>query len=208
MTSMEIARRYDLAPKDVVTFIQANATFRVKRNFQTGEITVPDDVDLDAFFAPLLGEKLEKVQAQRRQEQEELERKRRQEQEELERKRRQEQQAVEEKLRQEDRERQEAEQQNVIAVNALKQTGAEGYYQYKAISVQDMSSLFGNTGRVNTVAITNVLNRLGMEGWRLVTAYSNELGKNSLSGTVSGFTMGTNATVDENILIFEKFIRF
>lgn len=197
MTSMEIARRYDLAPKDVVTFIQANATFRVKRNFQTGEITVPDDVDLDAFFAPLLGEKLEKVQAQRRQEQEELERKRRQEQ-----------QAVEEKLRQEDRERQEAEQQNVIAVNALKQTGAEGYYQYKAISVQDMSSLFGNTGRVNTEAITNVLNRLGMEGWRLVTAYSNELGKNSLSGTVSGFTMGTNATVDENILIFEKFIRF
>jgi hypothetical protein len=41
----------------------------------------------------------------------------------------------------------------------------------------------------------------------LVTAYSNELGKNALSGGVGGALLGVNSTVDENILIFERFVK-
>ena len=51
------------------------------------------------------------------------------------------------------------------------------------------------------------LNELGIEGWHLVTAYSNELGKNALSGGVGGAVFGVNSTIDENILIFERFVR-
>ena len=184
MTAMEIAKRFGLPPKDVTAFIQANATFPVKRNYQTGEISIPDNIDINTFFAPLTGkayqEKSQKLN-----------------------------QAVESKIQQENRERRETEQQYVLAIETPKKTGADGYYQYKAVSLLDVGGLFsGNSGRVNTEAMTRVLNELGMEGWHLVTAYSNELGKNALSGGAGGVLLGTNSTVDENILIFERFVRF
>ena len=195
MTVMEIAKAYDLQPKDVTAFIQENATFPVKRNFQTGEITIPDHIDIKAFIAPLVN----KVHA----------RKLEQEQKEAEEKRQKEQLAVEAKIQQETNERRQAELQHSIAVEALKKTGAEGYYQYKAISLMDVGGLFrSNSGRVDTEAMTEALNALGMEGWHLVTAYSNELGKNAMSGGAGGFIVGTNSTVDENILIFERFVKF
>lgn len=48
------------------------------------------------------------------------------------------------------------------------------------------------------------LNKLGREGWHLKCAYTNELGHN----TTPGFSGSTNATIDQNILIFERFIKF
>ena len=54
MTVIEIAKAFNLQPKDVTAFIQANATFPVKRNFQTGEISVPDNIDIESFIAPLM----------------------------------------------------------------------------------------------------------------------------------------------------------
>ena len=195
MTAMEIAKTFNLQPKDVTAFIQANATFPIKRNFQTGEISIPDDVDIKAFIAPLINNTHKNEQ----------EREKRIVEEKL----RKEQLAVEAKIQQESRERREAELQHSIAVEALKKTGAEGYYQYKAISLMDVGGLFrSNSGRVNTEAMTQTLNALGMEGWHLVTAYSNELGKNAMSGGAGGVLLGTNSTVDENILIFERFVRF
>jgi hypothetical protein len=195
MTVMEIAKTFNLQPKDVTAFILANATFPVKRNFQTGEISIPDDVDIKAFMMPMLEKvNLDKYEQEKRAADE---------------KRRKEQLAVEAKIQQENRARREAELQHSVAVEALKKTGAEGYYQYKAISLMDVGGLFrSNSGRVNTEAMTQTLNALGMEGWHLVTAYSNELGKNAMSGGAGGVLLGTNSTVDENILIFERFVRF
>ena len=86
--------------------------------------------------------------------------------------------------------------------------GYDGYYEYKVISLLDESGFFKkNSGAVNTDAMAQTLNQLGLEGWHLVTAYSNELGKNALSGGMGGAMLGVNSTVDENILIFERFIR-
>lgn len=57
------------------------------------------------------------------------------------------------------------------------------------------------------MSMTQVLNELGLDGWHLVTAYSNELGKNALSGGIGGVMTGVNSTIDENILIFERFVK-
>ena len=195
MTVMEIARALDLQPKDLTAFIQANATFPVKRNFQTGEMSIPDSVDIKEFFAPLFKqEHLEKFdKLKQEQEAKVLE----------------EQLAIEAKIQQVNRERQETEKENSVAITSLKKMGAEGYYQYKVISLLDISGLFkNNSGRVNTEAMMQTLNELGMEGWHLVTAYSNELGKNALSGGAGGVLLGVNSTVDENILIFQRFVKF
>ena len=195
MTVMEIAKAFGLQPKDVTAFIQANATFPVKRNYQTGEISIPDNIDIQAFMMPMLQKiNIDKYEQEKRAADEKL---------------RQEQLAVEVKIQEENRARREAEQQHSIAIEALKKTGAEGYYQYKVISLMDIGGLFrSNSGRVNTEAMTQTLNELGMEGWHLVTAYSNELGKNAMSGGAGGVLLGTNSTVDENILIFERFVKF
>ena len=100
----------------------------------------------------------------------------------------------------EESERKSRELQHKARLNKLKQSGAEGYYEYKAISLQDIGGLWqNNSGRVDLTTMNSVLNELGLDGWRLVTAYSNELGKNAM--------WNTNSTVDENILIFERFVK-
>lgn len=82
----------------------------------------------------------------------------------------------------------------------LKSKGYDGYYQYRVLSLCDDGGFFNsNAGRVNTAYMMQVLNSLGLEGWHLVTAYTNELGKNSIAGL--------NSTIDENILIFERFVK-
>ena len=46
----------------------------------------------------------------------------------------------------------------------------------------DSYGLFNKeSGQVNVLMMTKVLNELGLDGWHLITAYSNELGKNSFS---------------------------
>ena len=93
-------------------------------------------------------------------------------------------------------------------MGVLTQMGLEGYYEYKVVSLLDESGIFRKkSGAVDTVAMTKTLNDLGLDGWHLVTAYSNELGKNALSGGVGGAMLGINSTVDENILIFERFVK-
>ena len=110
-----------------------------------------------------------------------------------------------ERMAQEDADRKQKEIQHMMRLNKLKQSGADGYYEYKAISLQDENGMFrSNSGRADITSMNEVLNELGLEGWRLITAYTNELGKNAFSG--GGF--GVNATVDENILIFERFVKF
>ena len=64
-----------------------------------------------------------------------------------------------------------------------------------------------NAGGIYSSTIESTLNQLGLDGWHLRCAYTNELGKNSNSGGYGGFSTGTNSTIDQNILIFERFVR-
>lgn len=112
------------------------------------------------------------------------------------------------RLQNEEKQRKEREKQYQTRLSKLKETGSGGYYEYKVISMFDESGLFRkNSGKVDTIAMTQTLNELGLDGWHLVTAYSNELGKNALSGGAGGAIFGVNSTVDENILIFERFVK-
>ncbi len=110
------------------------------------------------------------------------------------------QQALEEerkkKQQQEYKEAQERKRQELENTDAfLKANGHQGFYEYKVISLSD-----NNTGSVNTYELSDILNNLGRQGWRLRSAYTNELGVNQ--------SFGTNSTMDQNVLILERFIKF
>lgn len=110
-----------------------------------------------------------------------------------------ERQEAETKRLAEEQARQKAEQEKYKArINHLKSLGRDGYYEYKVISLVDKK------GAVDTERLMNELNDLGLDGWRLQCAYTNEMGKDSLQ--FAGF--GINATADQNILIFERFVKF
>lgn len=67
-------------------------------------------------------------------------------------------------------------------------------WEYLAVDVYD------KWASADLKLINEKLNELGSQGWRLVTAYSNELGKNGV--TIGG--VGINTTADQNIFIFER----
>lgn len=87
-------------------------------------------------------------------------------------------------------------------INSLKSKGYEGYYEYTTLSLVD-----DNGGGLTTAQVTKFLNDYALDGWKLVSAYANELGHNSTSGGFGGFSTGTNSTVDQHILILERFVR-
>lgn len=112
------------------------------------------------------------------------------------------------KSREEQIERERVQQQHKTKMENLTNMGFDGYYEYKVLSLLDERGLFRkDSGKADILTMTKVLNELGLEGWHLVTAYSNELGKNALSGGAGGAMFGVNSTVDENILIFERFVK-
>lgn len=113
-----------------------------------------------------------------------------------------------EKQEQERQAREQLQREYNYKIENLKKMGLDGYYEYKVVSLYDESGLFNKkSGAVDTQSMTQLLNILGLEGWHLVTAYSNELGKNTLSGGMGGVMSGINSTIDENILIFERFVK-
>ncbi len=108
-------------------------------------------------------------------------------------------------LREQDAKRQEEnkrkEQEDID--NFLKENGHGGYYEYKVLNICD-----DKNGNVNISEIYEKLNYLGRRGWQLKCAFSNELGKNSSSVGFGGISGGTNSTVEQNVLILERFIKF
>ena len=214
MKSSEIARKYWFSEYEVNQLIKEKATFPFKENLW-GDIIIPDDINVREFFEPLFAKK-------ELEEQKEAEEKLRLEQEEQKKRQEEQQRYLEEQIRlqkeydrqekirqeKEEFERKQREEQFRLRIEKLKSQNCDGYYEYKVISLSDVSGLFKkNSGRVDTTAMTETLNELGIDGWHLVTAYSNELGKNSLSGGAGGALLGINSTVDENILIFERFVK-
>lgn len=103
-----------------------------------------------------------------------------------------------EKRRAEERERQRKLHEDRL--NSLRYRGYEGYYEYTTVIIND-----GTLGGVSSHEITSKLNDLALDGWRLVSSYANELGHNSTPGSFG--SSGTNSTIDEHILILERYIK-
>ena len=72
-------------------------------------------------------------------------------------------------------------------------------YEYKIEVIPD-----NNNGCVDLSTMQNRIKWYSQSGWRLVSAFSSEVGKNTNQGGYGGFAVGTNSTIDETILIFEK----
>lgn len=178
MKDYEIATKYGMNVMEVRDAIENYADFSYTKNLW-GDITVPDTVNIDKFMQSLSEIKEEKDKA-----------------------------AKKEALAAEEEAKKIRQEKYSVSISQLKNKGFDGYYEYKVISLSDVGGLFNsNSGRVDTAAMTLTLNELGVDGWHLVTAYSNELGKNALSGGAGGALLGVNSTVDENILIFERFVK-
>lgn len=72
------------------------------------------------------------------------------------------------------------------------------FYEYDYIVVPNKMD-----GSTNKEAIEGIIENHSMQGWRIVTMYSNEIGKNAI--TVGG--VGGNVTVSEDIIVFERCIK-
>ncbi|MDE5620451.1 MAG: hypothetical protein K2O29_08140 [Ruminococcus sp.] len=51
--------------------------------------------------------------------------------------------------------------------------------------------------------LAQVLRKRSAKGWKLVNTFTNEVGINSTSVTIGNYTGGTNATIDQVVMIFE-----
>lgn len=60
------------------------------------------------------------------------------------------------------------------------------------------------TGGTDFEALQKSLNWHSQRGWKVKSIFTNEIGKNSSSVTVGGYTSGTNATIDQTIIIYER----
>lgn len=69
------------------------------------------------------------------------------------------------------------------------------FYEYDYVVIPNNSD-----GSVNKEQISKVINEHSRQGWRVVTMYSNEIGKNAIAGI--------NATACEDIILFERCIKF
>lgn len=84
----------------------------------------------------------------------------------------------------------------------LRTSGLDGYWEYKVLSLVDEDS-----GLIDSTLLEHTLNEMGLDGWHLKCAYTNELGQNTSSSGIGGFSTGTNATIDQNILILERYVK-
>lgn len=75
-------------------------------------------------------------------------------------------------------------------------------YEYEIESITD-----SNTGSINKGRLKDLLTKYASKGWRLKFALTNELGVNRSSFGYGGISTGTNATIDETLLIFERKVR-
>lgn len=72
------------------------------------------------------------------------------------------------------------------------------YYEYDYIVIPNKSD-----GSTDSEKISRIIEEHAFQGWKLITMYSNEIGKNALS--VGG--AGVNITMCEDILLFERCIK-
>ncbi|MBQ7955885.1 MAG: hypothetical protein IJ282_09045 [Lachnospiraceae bacterium] len=80
----------------------------------------------------------------------------------------------------------------------LEQCKKNALYEYDVVVISNKA-----TGEVNSEEISAVIRDHAMNGWKLHTMYSNEIGKNAVA--VVG--VGINVTASEDVLIFERCIK-
>lgn len=80
----------------------------------------------------------------------------------------------------------------------LEQYKRNPFYEYDYIVVPNNSD-----GSTNKEYIKEIIYNHAMHGWRLITMYSNEIGKNAVA--LGG--IGSNVTMCEDILVFERCIK-
>ena len=104
----------------------------------------------------------------------------------------------------EERERQIAarkeEEKRSRLINELPKYGLNGYFEYKVLSLVDKN------GVLNAKQLELSLNSLGMEGWRMVSSFTNELGYFAASGDTDGASAGTSSASDQSVIILERFV--
>lgn len=84
----------------------------------------------------------------------------------------------------------------------LEQYKKNPFYEYDYIVVPNKPD-----GTTNKERIQEIISSHAMQGWRLITMYSNELGKNSMGVSVAGIGGGTNTTMCEDVMVFERCIK-
>ncbi len=159
----------------------ADTCFKCKYDFEAGKVLTAE-------------EKLQREQVV-----EELRLQREKEERELEEKREQEKKELEEKLREYERKRKEREEQ--ARKEKLEFIQKLPLYEYATEVISDTRS-----GGMNVSLLNETLQKYAKDGWRLHTALSNELGKNSTTIGLGGISAGVNATMDQTVLIFERLI--
>ena len=75
-------------------------------------------------------------------------------------------------------------------------------YEYDVVSILDKEH-----GGVDTERLSEVIAYPASKGWRLVFAFPNEIGHDSSLSELAGVSIGINATIDQNVLIFERRIK-
>ena len=129
---------------------------------------------------------------------EELERVERQRQEEIEREAQRKKEEIEKRNReieQRNRELELAKQENDTRTLTLLMNPR---YEYQTVSIKDTKD-----GILDKDLLQSTLMKYAMEGWRLHTIFSNELGKS----VEPSFIGSKNSTIEETILIFERCVK-
>ena len=86
-----------------------------------------------------------------------------------------------------------------ITLTAMKNERKHKKYEYAVETVRDRDN-----GGADETALNDMLSMYGEKGWKLKFCFTDEVGIESHSATVAGYTTGTNATINEIVLIFEK----
>lgn len=71
--------------------------------------------------------------------------------------------------------------------------------EYSVEVIRDTS-----VGVTDVVALKSTLEHYSKHGWKLKSAFTNEIGKNSVEVSMSVVNQGINSTIDQLILIFER----
>lgn len=75
-------------------------------------------------------------------------------------------------------------------------------YEYKVEVVNDLE-----TGEINNTVIQHTIDNYSSKGWRLHTAFVNEVGKNATSSSIGFLGLSINATICQTVLVFERCIK-
>ena len=86
------------------------------------------------------------------------------------------------------------------------QIGKNARYEYRVIEIND-DYTGDSEGRINVFKLQNIIDEYATAGWRIKTTFTNEIGRNAQSVTFGSYTTGTNATIDQIVIIFERCIK-